>query len=116
MQPVTGPEECTNMPEVRAGVDAVDAEIVKLLGRRFRYMDAAARIKPTRDAVRDEARKAQVLENVRNAAADAGVSGDFVVRLYDQLIEASIAYEFEAFDARSASPANGAVGHGEHVE
>jgi chorismate mutase len=52
------------MAEVRHGVDRLDEEIVRLIGERFRYMDAAARIKPERGAVRDEGRKAQVLANV----------------------------------------------------
>ena len=43
------------MAEVRHGVDRLDEDIVRLLGERFRYMDAAARIKPDRAAVRDEA-------------------------------------------------------------
>ena len=59
------PEDCRNMAEVRHGVDRLDEEIVALLGERFRYMDAAARIKPSRELVRDEARKAEVIANVR---------------------------------------------------
>ena len=42
------------MAEVRAGIDALDLEIVDLLAVRFRFMTAAARIKADRDAVRDE--------------------------------------------------------------
>lgn len=92
-----GPD-CTTMIEVRAGVDQVDRELVALLVRRFAYMDAAARIKPTRAAVRDEARKAQVIANARTAAEAAGLPGDVIAALWDQLVEASIAYEFDAFD------------------
>lgn len=99
---VTAPKDCTTMMEVRAGVDALDVELVRLIGRRFRYMDAAARIKPSREAVRDEARKAQVIGNVRQAAAGAGVPDDVIVRLYEQLVEASIAYEFDEYNARLA--------------
>ncbi len=66
-----GPD-CTTMTEVRAGVDQVDRELVALLARRFAYMDAAARIKPARGAVRDEGRKAQVIANARAAAEAAG--------------------------------------------
>ena len=62
------------MAEVRAGVDQVDRELVALLARRFAYMDAAARIKPTRDAVRDEARKAQVIANVRAPCPRGGAA------------------------------------------
>ena len=53
------------MKEVRAGVDALDRELVALLAQRFAYMDAAARIKPERGHVRDEARKAAVIANAR---------------------------------------------------
>src|SRR5438128_931327 len=48
------PEDCSNMQEVRAGVDAVDAALIALIARRFGYMRAAARIKPVRGHVRDE--------------------------------------------------------------
>ncbi|HEU4959647.1 MAG TPA: chorismate mutase [Sphingomonas sp.] len=91
-------EQCTTMTEVRAGVDQVDREIVALLVRRFAYMVAAARIKPERGQVRDEARKAQVIENVRANARAAGIPEEPVAQLWDQLIEASIAYEFDRFD------------------
>lgn len=91
---------CTTMAEVRAGVDQVDRELVALLARRFAYMDAAARIKPTREAVRDEARKAQVIANVRTHARAAGVPESAVAALWETLVEASIAYEFDAYDRR----------------
>ena len=41
------------MVDVRQGVDALDRALVTLLAERQRYMDAAARIKPNRDAVFD---------------------------------------------------------------
>jgi isochorismate pyruvate lyase len=94
------PFQCTTMAEVRAGVDQVDRELVALLARRFGYMDAAARIKPAREAVRDEARKAEVIANVRAAARVAGVPEDAVADLWERLVEASIAYELDAFDRR----------------
>lgn len=97
---IRDPAECTTMTEVRAGVDAVDRELVALLARRFGYMDAAARIKPAREAVRDEARKAAVIANARAAARAAGVPEEAVAALWEGLVEASIAYELEAFDRR----------------
>jgi isochorismate pyruvate lyase len=93
------PADCTNMAEVRHGIDRLDELIVALLAERFRYMDAAARIKPDRAAVRDEARKAEVIGNARRIAQEEGGPGELVAQLYDRLIEASIAFEFERFDA-----------------
>lgn len=102
---VKRPEICTTMTEVRAGVDAIDRQLVDLLALRFGYMDAAARIKDSRAAVRDEARKAEVIANVRKAAGAAGLPEDVLAQLWDQLVEASIAYELDQFDQRTAKDA-----------
>jgi isochorismate pyruvate lyase len=93
------PGDCTNMAEVRFGVDRLDEQIVALLAERFRYMDAAARIKPERDAVRDEGRKAEVLANVVRLAEAEESPAPVILEVYERLIEGSIAYEFEQFDA-----------------
>jgi isochorismate pyruvate lyase len=100
MQDTIDPEACTTMAEVRTGVDAVDRALVDLLARRFGYMDAAARIKPERGLVRDEVRKAQVIANARAHARAAGIPEAAIAGLWEQLVEASIAYELEAFDRR----------------
>lgn len=77
-------EDCTTVAELREGVDALDRELVALLATRFGYMRAAARIKPGRKTVRDEARKASVramplpadgLPNSRRASG-AIIAGD----------------------------------------
>ncbi len=94
-----GPD-CTTMTEVRAGVDALDRDLVALIAKRFAYMDAAARIKPERGHVRDEARKAQVIDNARAEAVRLGVPEAMVADLWETLVEASIAYELAAFDRR----------------
>jgi isochorismate pyruvate lyase len=99
MTNILPPEQCATMVEVRAGVDQTDRELVALLARRFGYMDAAARIKPDRGAVRDEQRKAEVIDNVRRHAAAAGVPEDLAAAIWETLIEGSIDYELERFDA-----------------
>ena len=97
------PADCTTMTEVRAGVDAVDAELVALLARRFGYMDAAARIKSDRASVRDEARKAEVLANVARHAVAAGLDAVLLSAMWDVLIEQSIAHELALWDALNPS-------------
>ena len=90
---VRAPQECKSMVDVRAGVDATDRELMRLIAVRFGYMRAAARIKPERGHVRDEARKTQVIENVRAAARRDGIPEDALGEIWDALVEASIAYE-----------------------
>jgi isochorismate pyruvate lyase len=98
MSDILDPEHCTTMAEVRTGVDDVDRQIVTLIARRFGYMDAAARIKPDRGAVRDEWRKADVKAKVDSASAQVGVDRNLMSRLYEDLIETSIAHELVRFD------------------
>lgn len=92
------PEDCMTMKDVRAGVDALDRQLVELLARRFGYMRAAARIKPERALVRDEARKSQVIAAARAAAFELGVPVGLVGDFWERLVETSIAYELQAWD------------------
>lgn len=86
------------MAEVRAEIDALDRAIVALLADRLHYIDEAARIKQSRDQVRDEARIADVLNNVGAEALRLNADATVVTAAYRALVEASIAHEFRQFD------------------
>jgi isochorismate pyruvate lyase len=92
------PKDCASMAEVRRGVDEIDRLLVEIITRRQGYMDAAARIKPNRGAVRDEARIQQVLDNVRAHAEAAGLSWAIAEPVWRTMIERCIAHEFDVFD------------------
>ena len=94
------PEACTTMSEVRTGIDALDRQIVALIGERMRDMVAAARIKPHRADVRDETRKREGIANARRASVEQGVPPDLAAAVWEVLVEGSIAYELEQFDRR----------------
>ena len=99
---IVSSDYCSDMVQVRAGVDAIDRELVALLVKRFAYMDAAARIKGDRSLVRDETRKAQVLDNIEREAAAAGLEPQRLRAVWDVLVEQSIAYELTQWDRMSA--------------
>jgi isochorismate pyruvate lyase len=99
MSQILDPADCTTMTQVREGVDDIDRQVVALIARRFGYMDAAARIKPVREAVRDEWRKADVKAKVDAAADAAGIDRALMSRLYEDLIETSIAHELGRWEA-----------------
>lgn len=103
MEPLA-PEDCRTLAEVRAGVDELDRRLVDLLARRFRYMRAAARIKQDRAAVRDDRRKAEVIEAARRQALRQGVPIGLVGDFWERLVEASIAYELETWDSLHRDP------------
>ena len=99
MTDVRDPEDCRDMGEVRAGVDAVDRALVALLARRQGYMSAAARIKPTAADVRVPWRIEQVVENVLAEAERMGLSARIAEPVWRELIERSIEFEAERWTA-----------------
>ena len=94
----TAPEACETMIEVRDGVDRVDRALVALIAERSRYMQAAARIKPSRDVVRDEDRIEDVVAKVLEAADAAGLPAEIAEPVWREMVEQSIAYEFRVWD------------------
>ena len=92
------PADCRTMAEVRRGVDALDRALVTLLAERQRYMDAAARIKADRAAVRDPARIEEVVSKVKAAAREAGLSEEIAEPVWRTLIERCIAHELARWD------------------
>ena len=98
IDPRTAPENCQSMAEVRQGVDALDRALVQLLAERQRYMDAAARIKPDRSVVHDEARIEDVVAKVLAAAGPAGLSPAIAEPVWRTLIDRCIAHEFGVWD------------------
>ncbi len=93
------PAECMTMAQVRQGVDALDRLLVSVLAERQRYMDAAARIKPDRGAVRDAARIEDVVAKVKAAAREAGLSEEIAEPVWRTLIDRCIAHELSVWDA-----------------
>ena len=93
------PADCETMLDVRKGVDALDRALVTLLAERQRYMDAAARIKPNRDAVFDQARIDDVVAKVLVAAETHHLSPDIAEPVWRLLIDRCIAHEFAKYDA-----------------
>ena len=92
------PADCETMLDVRKGVDALDRALVLMLAERQRYMDAAARIKSERATVLDKARIEDVVEKVKAAARDAGLSEEIAEPVWRTLIDRCIAYEFGVWD------------------
>ena len=97
---IRDPAAAANMDEVRASIDAIDREMVALLGRRMRWIERAGQIKPNRDSVRDEWRKQDVHAKVRAEASKHDFPQALLRDVYEVLMEGSIAHELEIFDRR----------------
>lgn len=88
------PEDCTDMADLRAEIDRLDHDLVRLFAQRADYIDRAAQIKATADLpARINDRVEEVVANVRRHAATHGLPPDLVEKLWRRLIDWSIARE-----------------------
>jgi isochorismate pyruvate lyase len=94
------PEQCASLAQVRAEIDRLDAQIVRLLAERGGYVLAAARFKSSADEVRAPQRVEQVLAKVRHLAAEHGAMPEVVERIYRELIRAFTDAEHQRWQQR----------------
>jgi len=88
------PEDCETMDDVRAEIDRLDSNIMKLFAERSSYVDRAADIKRTTGEAPDtQWRVKEVVENARRNASDHGLNPEFGEALWRQLVKLSIGRE-----------------------
>ena len=80
------PEDCASIEDVRRGIDALDREIIALIGRRSRYVRAAATFKKDEAAVRAPERQRAMLEERRRWAEQEGLSPEVIEDLFERLV------------------------------
>jgi isochorismate pyruvate lyase len=81
------------LADIRAAIDELDGEIVRLLARREDLVRRAAPLKSDRAAVRAPERVAQVVARVRALAGEAHADPDLIERIYRGMIQAFIDME-----------------------
>lgn len=88
------PADCTTMAQIRAEIDRLDEDLVRLFAERAGYIDRAAEIKATVDLpARINDRVEEVVSNVRGHAETYGLPPELVEKLWRRLIDWSIARE-----------------------
>ncbi|MEW5885267.1 MAG: chorismate mutase [Pseudomonadota bacterium] len=99
------PVHCSHMAEVRAHIDALDAQIVPLLALRCGYVAQAARIKQDPNLIHDQERIDAILDRVQAQAHTLGAPAQVLEAAYRALIAASIEFERAEFARLRAQPA-----------
>ena len=92
------PDECANMKDIRAEIDRIDQDVIALLGKRFQYVQAAAKFKTSREGVKAPDRFAAMLRQRRDWAEHAGLSPDVIEKMYSDLVEYFIKEEMSKWN------------------
>lgn len=96
---VKAPEDCADMADVRAGIDAIDRLLGALIAERQRFVERAGVIKGGRNEVRDTPRVEDVVAKARAALIANGGNGDLADTIWRPMIEWFIAHEYDVYDA-----------------
>ena len=92
---MTPPEKCSSLEEVRRGIDALDEEIVHLIGRRAHYVRAAARFKTSEAHVAAPDRQKAMFAVRREWAEREGLDPELIEDLYRRLVSWFVEHELE---------------------
>lgn len=88
-----------SLDEIRAGIDRLDREIIRLMAERGAFVRQAARFKTSRADVEAPERVEQVIGKVRALATGAGLEPQVAEAAYRTMIAAFIEVEHLVFSA-----------------
>jgi isochorismate pyruvate lyase len=89
------PQQCSDMTEVRAEIDRIDACLVDLIAERFSYVDRAWQLKKNPGEAHVPWRIQQVIDKVKERAKEKGLPPELTEALWRQMIGWFVQYEEE---------------------
>lgn len=98
--------EITDMAGVRAGIDALDQQLVALLSDRLALIRRASEIKTETAQARVPWRIEDVAQKVRAGAQANGFDADLAERIWRDMMEHCIEFEERRLSARAADGLN----------
>lgn len=97
------PQDCQNMNDIRVEIDAMDQAIIAILGKRYKYVQAAAKFKTSQASVRASERFQSMLTQRRVWAKNHGLNEKIIEKIYTDLVNHFIAEEMKAWQKEGVS-------------
>ena len=88
------PEDCSNIQDIRTEIDNLDRQIIKLIGKRFKYVKAAVKFKTSETSVKAPERFESMLKQRKNWAEE-NLNPDVIENIYRDLVNYFINEELE---------------------
>ena len=94
------PNECLNMQDIRAEIDAIARQIINAFAKRFEYVKAASKFKTSETSVKAPERFKSMLQQRRIRAEEEGLNPDVIEKLYQDLVNYFIEEELKHWQAK----------------
>jgi len=95
-------EQCADMAQIRDDVNAIDREIVRLLGRRLEYVRSAVRFKPDEESIRRPDHWERFFASRRAWGEQEGYDPEVIEAIYKRLYEYTVQVQLELHRKRKA--------------
>lgn len=95
------PAKCSSKEEIRAHIDQIDKEIIRLFALRFQYVSEIVKFKADAESVVAQDRKDFVIRIRGEWAEQAGLDKKTFERLFHLLIDHNISKELELLQERT---------------
>lgn len=95
-------KKCGSLKEVRDEIDIIDDKLVELISQRSHLIRQAATFKNSVDEVKAEDRIEFILQKVRHAAIQAGISPNMMSELFTIMINEMVEMEISEFRNKQA--------------
>lgn len=96
------PEECSSLEDIRSEIDYLDQAVITILGKRFKYVLAAARFKTSETSVRAPERRKVMLARRREWAEAEGLNPDAIEKMYADLVQHFVEEEMKRWQSQQA--------------
>jgi isochorismate pyruvate lyase len=95
-------KQCADIHDLRQSVNALDKEIIRLLGERVRFSCSAVRFKGGEEQIRNPEHMVEFLAQRRAWGEEYGVDTHVISDIYKIIVEDSISVQLKLWASRSA--------------
>ncbi len=87
--------QCTSMMEIRDCIDALDKEIISLIGQRFDFVKEIVKYKTDEVSIIAKPRYENVIQTRRELATHHGLNADMIEKMYRIMMDSFIEEELK---------------------
>ena len=91
---------CRNLTDIRAAVNAIDRDLVKLLVKRQKYAHAALRFKHDRKSIGDPRHRSQMFAQRKSWAERSDLNPRMVQKIFQAIVDESKRLHLAGFRSR----------------
>ncbi len=100
MTEIKPPSKCQSKADIRAAIDALDGDLLKIFAQRQSYVRRMAELKQHPDEAFDHERIETMVAALKEKAEELGLEGDQAEQVWRVLIDWNVAYEKRTIAAR----------------